>query len=223
MKREVLNLGKLLVEELGLESSVDTLSRWMAHYIAQQMSEIENATGADKQAAEGKCFETILKLWKHRAYYETGDKPFESFEPIFQTLDMLNPDNEEPFYFQSDYSTRGKLNNTDDTVKQYLLLATQIDEVVRVWLKFIFQHAAEQAVDEKTKEWIKKAAPLADNDEASLIVRIVSEHDIDEKDREEKTKLLKHRIEQLKSFREFNEELIAMYEEELETVWIEKE
>lgn len=218
MNKEVLKLGKLLVKELGLESGVDTLSRWMAHYIAQQMSEIENSTGADKQAAEEKCFETILKLWKHRAYYETGDRPFENFESIFQTLDRLNPDYEEPFYFQSEYSTKGKLNNTDNAVKQYLLLAIQIDEVVRVWLKVIFQHAAEQALDEKTKEWIKAATPLTDNDEASLIVHILSEHDIDEKNRKEKTKLLKHRIEQLKSFREFNEELIAMYEEELETV-----
>jgi hypothetical protein len=215
MNTEVLKLGKLLVKELGLESSVDTLSRWMAHYIAQQMTEIESSSGTDKQAAEEKCFVTILKLWKHRAYYETGDKPFENFEPIFQTLDTLNPDNEEPFYFQSEYAARDKSDNADDAVKQYLLMATKIDETVRVWLKFIFQHAAEQAVDEKTKEWIKAAAPLTDNDEASLIVRILSEHDIDEKDREEKTKLLKHRIEQLKSFREFNEELIAMYEEEL--------
>lgn len=219
MKREVLNLGKLLVKELGLESSVDTLSCWMAHYIAQQMIEIENATGADKEAAEEKCIETILKLWKHRAYYETGDKPFEKFEPIFQTLDRLNPDNEEPFYFQSDYSTRGKLNNTDDAVKQYLLIATKIDEIVRVWLKFIFQHAAEQAVDEKTKEWLKAAAPLANNDEASLIVRILFDHDIAENDiadnKEEKVKLFERRIEQLKSFRGFNEELISMYEEEL--------
>lgn len=218
MNKEVLKLGELLVKELGLESSVDTLSRWMAHYIAQQMNEIENTTGADKQAAEENCFKTILKLWKHRAYYETGDKPFENFEPIFQTLDRLNPDHEEPFYFHSEYSARDKSDNTDNAVKQYLLMATQIDEVVRVWLKFIFQHAAEQAVDEKTREWIKAAAPLVDNNEASLIVRILSKHDIDEKNGKEKTKLLKHRIEQLKGFREFNEALIAMYEEELETV-----
>lgn len=186
MNTEVLNLGKLLVKELGLEPGVDTLSRWMAHYIAQQMTEIETSSGADKQAAEEKCFESILKLWKHRAYYQIGDKPFENFEPIFQTLDRLNPDHEEPFYFHSEYAVRDKSGNTDDVVKQYLLMATQIDKVVRVWLKFIFQHAAEQAIDEKNIE--------------------------------EKTKLLKHRIEQLKGFREFNEALIAMHEEELNTL-----
>lgn len=218
MNMEMLKLGKLLVKGLGLEPGVDTLSRWMAHYIAQQITEIETYSGADKQAVEEKCFESILKLWKHRAYYQTGNKPFENFETIFQTLDRLSPDHEEPFYFQSEYAVRDKSDNTDDVVKQYLIMATQIDEVVRVWLRFIFLHAAEQAINEKTKEWISAASTLVDNDEASLIVRILSEHDIDGINREEKTELLKHRIEQLKGFREFNEALIAMYEEELNTL-----
>ena len=66
MREEILNLGKLLVGELGLEYSVDTLSRWMAHYIAEQMRIIESTENDDKKLAEEKCFETILKLWKHR-------------------------------------------------------------------------------------------------------------------------------------------------------------
>lgn len=223
MKREVLNLGKLLVEELGLESSADTLSRWMAHYIAQQINEIENATGADKELAEAKCFETILKLWKHRAYYKTGNKPFENFEQIFQTLERLNPDNEEPFYFQTSYSTKGNENdNETDHVKKYLLMASAIDVTVRIWLKFIFQQAVKQALNEKTKEWIKVAAPLSNKNEASLIVRILSNQDINKNDmvdyKEKEAELLKQRIEQLKSFGEFNEELILMYEEELKVV-----
>ena len=32
----VLALGKKLVDELGLDQSVDTLGRWMAHYIAEK-------------------------------------------------------------------------------------------------------------------------------------------------------------------------------------------
>lgn len=220
MNTEVLKLGKLLVEELGLETSVDTLSRWMAHYIAQQMNEIETSSGADKQAAEEKCFESILKLWKHRASFQTGDKPFVNFEPIFQTLDRLNPDYDEPFYFQSEYAVKDKSENVDDIVKQYLFMATKIDEIVRIWLKFIFQQAVEQAIDERTEQWINAASPLSDNVEVSLIVRMLS--DCDETDiadnKEEKVKLFEHRIEQLKSFREFNEDLIALYEEELNNI-----
>jgi len=32
---DVLKLGKQLIAELGLDQSIDTLSRWMAHYIAE--------------------------------------------------------------------------------------------------------------------------------------------------------------------------------------------
>ena len=33
MKMEILNLGKLIVKELESDGNVDTLSKWMAHFI----------------------------------------------------------------------------------------------------------------------------------------------------------------------------------------------
>ncbi len=218
MKTGALILGKLLVKELGLEESVDTLSRWMVHYIAQKISNIESATGDEKQAAEAECFETILKLWKHRAYYQAGTRPFENFEPIFRTLYGINPNNESPYYFQPEYANVDASVVNDDPAKKYLLIATQIDKTARIWLKAIFQKAAECAIDDKIKEWINAAAPFSNNDEGPLIVRILYEMDDEndvEDDKDKMNKLINKRIEQLKYFRELNEVLISMYEEEL--------
>ncbi len=67
MKEQVISLGKALVKELELEPGVDTLARWMAHYIAEQIAIAENATDDKKVEAESRCFETILKLWQHRS------------------------------------------------------------------------------------------------------------------------------------------------------------
>ena len=78
MRKRIINLGKALIEELGLDPGVDTLARWMAHYIAEQMTIAENATGDDKIEAEQHCFETILKLWQHRSSLPNGRRPFES-------------------------------------------------------------------------------------------------------------------------------------------------
>jgi hypothetical protein len=220
MKEEVLNLGKLLVNELGLESSVDTLSRWMSHYIAEQMKKTEYSNGEEKKSAEEKCFETILKLWKHMSYYKNGLKPFEDFEPIFETLNRLNPDNGNPYYFQNEYSRRKADGDSEnDVVAKYLSLATGVDEAARTWLKFIFKSAAEAAVDEKMKEWIEAAIPLSDNTAASLIVRILSNDEIDdfEDNSVYRVKYLEGRIEQLEGFRDFNEELISIYKKEIET------
>ena len=36
-QKAILELGKLFVKELDLEKSVDTLSRWMAHYVAEKI------------------------------------------------------------------------------------------------------------------------------------------------------------------------------------------
>jgi len=218
MKTEALKLGELLVRELGLEESVDTLSRWMAHYIAQKMSDIEKGTGDEKLAAEADCFETILKLWKHKAYYQAGAKPFENFEPIFRTLYGINPNSEKPYYFQSEYSNVNDSDAIEDPVKKQLLLASQIDKTARIWLKAIFQKAADCAMDEKTEEWINAAAPFANNDESPLIIRILYEMNDENEvvdDKEEMIALINKRIEQLKCFRKSNEVLIAMYEEEL--------
>lgn len=99
IQERIINLGKALVEELG--SRIGTPSRWMAHYIAEQMTIADNAQGDDKIRAEQKCFETILKLWEHRSSLPNGQRPFENFEPIFRVLEQLNPENKQPFYFKA--------------------------------------------------------------------------------------------------------------------------
>jgi hypothetical protein len=221
MKTEALNLGKLLVKELGLESSVDTISRWIAHYIAQQMIEAENTDGDEKQKVEERCFNSILKLWEHRAYYEDKKKPFESFIPIFSLLEKLCPDNEEPFFFRANKPVRDKLEDKmNESVKHLLSLASGIDSTARIWLEYVFQQAAFYATDDRVIEWIEAALPFSnDDDEIALIERLllINEESNDDATICEKKRIeqVDYRIEQLKGYRKFNEELIAMYEEEV--------
>jgi hypothetical protein len=70
----ILALGRKIVEELGLEPSVDTLGRWMVHYIADLIVKAENATCEEKSLAEKNCFEAIMVLWKHRAELPNGKR-----------------------------------------------------------------------------------------------------------------------------------------------------
>lgn len=217
MSEEILKLGKLLVNELGLESSVDTLSRWMAHYIAEQMKIIDFAQEDEKKQAENRCFETILKLWKHMSYYNGGSRPFEDFKPIFDTLNRMNPDNENPYYFQNEYSPKkADGDNENNEVAKYLSLATLVDKTARVWLKFLFQSAAEAVVDDKMKKWIEAALPLSENTEPSLIIRLLSNTEPEEDTQENNIKYLEKRIEQLEKFNAFSDELILMYKKEID-------
>src|SRR6266568_861860 len=95
--QRAIRLGKALVHELEPDGSVDTLSRWMAHYIAEQLVILEDSSS--DMGAKQRCFDTILKVWQHRAELPDGCRPFENFEPIFQVLNRLG-DNEARFYLR---------------------------------------------------------------------------------------------------------------------------
>jgi hypothetical protein len=61
----VVELGRTIVKQLGLEDSTDTLSRWMCHRIAELMRESEKArTKSGRAAAANECSELILRLWE---------------------------------------------------------------------------------------------------------------------------------------------------------------
>lgn len=59
---KIIKLGKKIVDELLLSEGVDTLSKWMAHYIAELIEKAKNAEAEEKEKYEKECFETILKL-----------------------------------------------------------------------------------------------------------------------------------------------------------------
>ena len=95
---QVLNLGKQLVKELSLDPGVDTFSRWIAHYIAEQITLSEKAQGEEKKEIDKRCFESILQLWVHHASYAGDRRPFESFEPVFNALYRLDPEKAHPYH-----------------------------------------------------------------------------------------------------------------------------
>ena len=96
----VLKLGEKIVDELGLDQTCDTLGRWMAHYIADKISDVESvAPGEVRDQKMSACADAILNLWDHRNKLSSSKRPFEDFEPIFRTLQSLNPNDATPRYF----------------------------------------------------------------------------------------------------------------------------
>jgi hypothetical protein len=205
MQQRIINLGKELVKELGLDPGVDTLSRWMAHYIAEHIELAESLRGDEKEEARRQCFETILKLWQHRAAFPGGHRPFEKFEPIFKILERLDPENHQSFFFRADE----KNLSLNPQVKQWSDMALDVDRVARVWIEYILQQAVLHAEDKRTKKWLKNA--IGSEDEARVIDIIFSGEDGAEK----KCERIKSKIEQLKAFDKFNKKLLLLFEKEL--------
>ncbi len=173
----------------------------------------------NESQASFKSLDTILKLWKHRSSLPDGRRPFENFEPVFRALERLDPQNKKTYYYDNSRTVKRKKTNKDqENVQQWLDAAEGIDQVVRIWLDYVFKQAALDATDENTTDWIKNSSGLQESDEASIIIRMHSEDlsDSTEKIQQERIEVIKGRIEKLEAFNGFNQSLLSILKKELE-------
>lgn len=95
----VLELGQHLVRELDLDDSVDTLGRWMAHYVAELIDECNKSTSKkDRLAVQKRAMEAILRIWEHRESLPGYAYPLAKYDELLAVLDRLRPD-DNPFRF----------------------------------------------------------------------------------------------------------------------------
>lgn len=172
---DIIALGELLVEELQLDQSVDTLGRWMAHHIAEVMQDVEKSTGRQRAEAEDRCREAILSLWKHINDFPGGHRPLADIEPLFATIKALNPDNREYFY-QSE--ARSLLDNStlSEETKSWLELARGVDYSARILIGMCLKKAAIDIAQDKL-DWLELAESLDADLTHTRVVRIVSGKD----------------------------------------------
>jgi hypothetical protein len=170
----LLQLGRKIVDEFGLDQSVDTLGRWMAHYIAELIQSAEAAQGDDRSEKLSRCANAILDLWKHRSMLPNGKRPFEDFEPILWALESLDLSDNTPRYFRSVRRVVRKDEEHTETQKGFDLVEG-IDDSARMLIRYCLVRAAENAID-KSKEWAQLAEALETEEGIDLrIVRIISE------------------------------------------------
>ena len=155
----VVALGKKLVNELGLEQSVDTLGRWMAHYVAEKMEAAKSATGDARDQKMAECRDAILELWAHRSKLPTGQRPFEEFEQIFRVLQTLDLDDPTPRYFRQTKLAAAQ-DDEGDLTKQWLDKASELDCAARALIRYCLANAAQEAVD-KSRDWVALAEAVA--------------------------------------------------------------
>ena len=88
--QDVIALGKRICDELELPDSCDTLAKWMAHYLAEQIKLAETESDpALKQKAEQKCVELILRLWKKRFNMPGKVSPLSSLKDAIEAIQEM--------------------------------------------------------------------------------------------------------------------------------------
>lgn len=153
--KAVVALGKELVAELKLGDSVDTLGRWMAHYLADLIQEAEITTGDDQLTTQARLRDSILALWAHRFELPTGIRPFGEFEPILRALASLDPESETPRYFSPSCAPSSESIESEET-RQWIDLARSLDYASKTLIDHCLISAAGSALD-KSQDWIKLA------------------------------------------------------------------
>lgn len=223
---KIIKLGQKLIKELSPESNIDALSKWMVHYIAEQITLAKSAKGKKKFEAEINCFETILKLWNHRAYLPNGHRPFENFETIFRVLERIDPNNKKQFFYERLIEDKSQSKNNKKIsadVKKWLDIALVIDEAARVWLSQVIKYAAQSATDKETLEWLENSIGISNEEDISLIIDLYSEESNINVNKtvqikNEKVKNIKSRIKQLDAFVKFSKDLKKIYLTELKKI-----
>lgn len=143
---EILTLGRKLVDELGQKRRMDTLARWMAHYVAELIEAAGNAPAGERDSARRACCEVILALWDHRAALPDGRRPFEDVEPVLRALESLDPENQAPRYF---VGARRAMESGDDAAAHQGLLdfVGAADEAARIVIAEALVEAAGEALE----------------------------------------------------------------------------
>jgi len=213
----VLELGKRIVDDLGLDQTADTLGRWMAHYIAELIHNAETAGVKERPAIMKKCADAILNLWEHRHQLPVGKRPFEDLEPILRALASLDPADDTPRYFRPARTMANEKDENSET-RKWLELSNDIDYSAKSLIRYCLVQAAQTALD-KSREWVTLAeAAKADEGVDFAVTNFIVEEsnlltaaELDEKAQEQ----LKERIKRLSNFRKLAAVLISELRQQL--------
>ncbi|WP_201020879.1 hypothetical protein [Pseudoalteromonas sp. H71] len=190
------------------DSDPDQITAWMVNYLSEQILKAESG----EHKANENCINIILKLWQNRSSLPNGSRPFESFEPIFNALDSLDPESAVPRYITNFYDDE-EHKNTIEPSSSWLEMAKFLDATTKILITFMFEQAINEATDEKTKDWIKSIQGVVDAGEIEFFIRYYNE---DEPNKHtQRIRKLEKRIEELKVFESLCAPIRKGLEEEL--------
>lgn len=164
-EEEILKLGKKLIAELELVYTVNTLARWMGHYLSGLIYNIDNCESEEeKSKLKSECCNMILEIWEKRERIPI-DRPTEKLKPIIDVISLLKK-TEHPFinhrFLGNDYGLRNK----NSSWLNFLKIVKNNSE--RMYRKSLISMISEELL-EKDKEWIEEHGSFLSDDEKSVV------------------------------------------------------
>ncbi len=209
---------------VGARDLVDTLGRWMAHYIAELIQDAEKASAEERPAKMRACCDAILNLWKHRHTLPDGKRPFEKLEPLMRALESLDPEDDTRRYFRSIRAVADDAEENDET-KSWLKLIDGLDYSARILIRYCLTRAAQTALN-KSVEWVGLAEAAGADESAEFpLIRVIFEEDsmlkASDPGKKEK-KRIEDRIERLEAFAEKAMTVVSELRQEVQQIQVKR-
>ncbi len=162
-EEKVLKLGKTLISELELDSTVNTLARWLAHYIAELIQKIEISNSKEeKKQLKKECCELILELWNKRERLPIKN-PTERLKPIISVLELLK-EREHPFI--PFYIPNNSRNKNTKTWSEFLKIVKENSE--KIFNKSLLS-LIDDKILEKDNKWVENHGEFLSDEEKTII------------------------------------------------------
>lgn len=208
MKSDIKELGVKLIKELDSIDDYDVLTKWMLHYIAEQMHKYETArTEEEKQIAGQQCSNTIMMFWKNRSHNATWH-PFSNYKELYDGLNTLFKDNAS-LAFLDDVISR-----TNDT--EFIANIKKIKKVTRWLLEQMIEDCFSSKYEDGDEEWINLMSKSEDGDDARILKDIeeaMEQIDIVEDVVEEQIHCIEEAISMYKNLAEHKKQLLLEMKE----------
>lgn len=152
-----LELGKLLAAEL---EHTDTLGRWIAHYLAERMTSLEQTTGPQRGITEAEVADLILRLWSLRRQLPGSRLPLAEVDEVEAAIARLTPGRRPWAYFgafAADSEPSAEETETSATLKAALLVDRLAGDLVHGLIG-----RAGALAEEAGAAWTKQAAKIGD-------------------------------------------------------------
>lgn len=201
----VLDMGRMLVQELDEVSKRDTLAHWMCHHVAEIIA-MADASGEAADIDDAR--RAVLELWEHRSSLPRDSRPLRDFDRILQTLTSLDPTDPSARYFsavrEAASADAGDGDDEERSVSSWLSLAEGLDHAARLLIRECLSAAARAAGGEVAK-WVAAAEEAGLTVDPDLrIVRVLLQVDRGESEGDGGTDRarLEDLLNKLESFRE---------------------
>ena len=211
-------LCKTLIEEYGLESSTNTLERWMLHYLAELFDKEKECDNADEiKTIQLEIKEIILEFWRLRYRLADEDSLFKKNQALIDTLKKISPQSVIPISsFFNPYDSKDALEVSEAGWQEKLLAIDKSSKVVMSYcvLKYL------NDIADKNNEIVKIIESIeAFNSPESFLSKFY----VDETAETDKIENIEERIENITIFVDTAHSVLEEYRSELASLAVDSQ